>query len=315
MIRKTLVLVLVSILLAGCIADNAVKTSTIQLNSTNKTPEAGTIQLTSSPSGAAVYLDNESQGTTPLVIMNIKPGNHTLEYRMNGFNNLTETITVPPGSSQFNRNRTLTAIPGSQQMINTPTTTKTNPVQVTITISKAQMLVGESNVFSGTATGTSGIYLTLFGPGKYSDGIVLSQISPDTMNNWNHLWSPGDKIQSGKYTIIASDFQKTVSDQEEFKVIGNGVVSVTLMNSYTIDEGAIISFSGRCTTGAPSVMLTLSGPEQFAQGVVLGTVQVTPEETWSYRYPTDYTIPAGTYTISVSDVPKTTTGTSKFVIG
>jgi hypothetical protein len=302
MIREILTLIVVSVLLAGCITTET----------TEKYPETGTLRLTSSPSGAEVFLDNESQGTTPVMLLNIVPGNHTIEYRMTGFRSWTDTITVPPGISHFFT--ALTAEPASQPTTKIPTSTTATTVRVTVKVSRDQMLVGNSEVFSGTATGTSWVTLTLFGPGYYTNGIVLDQVKPNTAGLWSYTWSPGTKIQSGRYTLVAIDAGKITSAEVKFTVIGNGEVTVS-MNSYSLGKGDTISFSGRCTTGAPSVKLTLFGPGKYTSGVIIGTIPVTSENTWSYRYPVDKTMPTGTYTISVSDEPKTDTETTQFSIG
>lgn len=35
------------------------------------------------------------------------------------------------------------------------------------------MVIGDSNLFSGKASGTNTILMTLYGPGKYSNGVAL----------------------------------------------------------------------------------------------------------------------------------------------
>jgi hypothetical protein len=297
MIRKILVIILFSILLAGCIS--------------SQSPEKGTLQLTSSPSGAEIYLDNQYQGSTPGTITGIEPGSHIIEYRVKGYKNWKNTITVPAGTSNFFA--ALTAQPG-QEEIDTGAVTTAVPASVTVQISRERIIVGDSVVFSGTATGTSSVILTLFGPGSYENGITLDQVRVGADNAWSYTWNPGTKIRSGTYTIVAKSLGKTVSAQKDFTVIGNGDVSVT-PSSYAIGQGETVTFSGRCTTGAPSVQLTVFGPERFASGVVLGSVSVTGDQTWSFRYKTDLTMPAGIYTVYVSDVPQTATGSSQFTIG
>ena len=71
MIRKIFILLFVSILLAGCIS--------------GEPAEKGTLQLTSSPTGAEIYLDNQYQGDHPGTISGVEPGNHTLEFRLKGY--------------------------------------------------------------------------------------------------------------------------------------------------------------------------------------------------------------------------------------
>lgn len=298
MIREILVLALVSILLAGCIS--------------SLPADKGILQLTSSPAGAEIYLDNQYRGTTPGTIDGVEYGSHTLEFRSKGYNSWKDTITVPSGTSHYFA--ALTAQPGSEPGTDRSPTATAVPTAVTIRVSRNQMIVGDTNTFSGTATGTSSVILTLFGPGYYADGIVLDQVKTGAADSWSYTWNPGTKIQSGTYTIVVSDAGMTVSDRSQFTAIGNGVVTVT-PSSYAIGKGSAVIFSGKCTTGAQNVEIVLFGPERFASGVGLGSFSVMADQTWSYRFATDVTMPTGIYTIYVSDDPKTTSGSSQFTIG
>jgi hypothetical protein len=298
MIREILILIFVTILLAGCITDQPAET--------------GTIQLTSLPSGAEIYLDDQFRGNTPSTITGIEPGNHTIEYRSSGYKSWKANIMVLSGTSNYFSD--LTALPDSQPSADSSVTKTATPTRVTITVSKERMIVKDSNIFSGTATGTSSVSLTLYGPGYYTNGIVLIQMKPNAANMWTYTWNPGSKIQSGTYTIIVDDMEKTVSDQAKFTVIGDGVVTVS-PSSYAVSNGDTVTFSGRCTTGAPNVRLKLFGPERFTSEGDLGTISVTADQTWKFRYTIDSTMPTGIYTIYVSDVPETTTGSSQFTIG
>lgn len=298
MIREILVLALVSILLAGCIS--------------SQPAEKGTLQLTSSPAGAEIYLDNQYRGTTPSTIDGIEYGSHTLEYRSKGYNSWKDTITVQSGTSHYFA--ALTAQPGSETGSDRNPTVTTVPAAMTIRVSRDQMIIGDTNTFSGTATGTSSVILTLFGPGYYADGIILDRAKPGAADAWSYTWNPGASIQSGTYTIVVSDVEKTVSGRSQFTAIGNGVVTVTPSN-YAIGKGSTVIFSGKCTTGAQKVEIVLFGPERFAGGIGLGSFSVMADETWSYRFATDVTMPTGIYTIYASDVPKTTSGSSQFTVG
>jgi uncharacterized protein YceK len=299
MIRKILILIFVSILLAGCI--------------TSQPAEKGTLQLTSSPAGAEIYLDSQYRGSTPSTISEVEPGSHTLEFRLKGYKSWKAAVTVPPGTSNYFA--ALTAQPGSEQGTDiSPAATTAEPAAVTVRTGKDQMIVGDTNTFSGTAAGISSVTLTLYGPGSYANGKDLGQVNVGATDAWSYLWNPGTAIQSGTYTIIASDAGNTVSDRVQFRVIGGGVVSVT-PSKYAIGKGETLTLSGRCTTGAPNVDLTLFGPERYAAGVDLGTLSVMADQTWSFRYTTDSSMPTGVYTIYASDVPKTTSGSSQFTIG
>jgi hypothetical protein len=299
MIRKLLILIFVSILLAGCI--------------TSQPAEKGTLHLTSSPSGAEIYLDNQYKGSTPSTLSEIEPGNHTLEFRLKGYKSWKSVVTVLSGTSNYFA--ALTALQGSEQGADiNPAATTDVPVAVTVRVSRERMTVGDSNIFSGTATGTSSVTLTLFGPGYYANGVVLNKVKPDAIDAWSYTWNPGTKIQSGTYTIVAGDAGKTASSRASFTAVGDGVVSVS-PSSYAVVSGETVILSGRCDTGASSVRVVLVGPDRFTSGVDLGTVPVTADQTWSLRYMTDLSMPAGIYSVYVSDVPQTTSGSAQFTIG
>ncbi len=87
MIKEIVICLLAfSVLLCGC---------------TTTTPEkTGVIKITSTPSGAEAYLDNEYRGTTPLTINAVPAGNYTVEIRERGYKNWSTSITVVQGSTE-----------------------------------------------------------------------------------------------------------------------------------------------------------------------------------------------------------------------
>ncbi|MDD1681302.1 MAG: PEGA domain-containing protein, partial [Methanoregula sp.] len=140
MIRKILILIAVCILLAGCV--------------TSPPAEKGTLKLTSSPAGAEIYLDSQYRGTTPSTISDVDPGNHTLEFRSNGYKIWKSVITVPSGTSNYFAALTATNQPGSEQEMDTTPAATSAPVTVTVRASREQMIIGDSMIFSGIVTGT-----------------------------------------------------------------------------------------------------------------------------------------------------------------
>ena len=271
----------------------------------------GTIQLTSSPSGAEIYLDNQYQGSTPGTITNVEQGNHTLEFRYPGYQSWSAGISVPSGTSHFFAALAPHSDNQSQQNIS-PVTTSTT--KITIQASKNTMIVGDSIVISGTCVGCDNVVLTIFGPGKYSSGVSLVQQNVNEAGSWSFTWNPGQSIQSGSYIFVAADPQKTTSGRVGFSVVGGGAVSIT-SNSFSIAKGDTLIFSGRCTTGAQNVLLVLYGPERYSSGVELGTLSVMGDKTWSFKYTLDTTSPTGAYTMYVYDIPKTTSGSTQFTVG
>lgn len=61
------------------------------------TPETGSLDLDSSPTGADVWLDNRYYGETPLIIGDISPGTHTVTLRKAGFEDMKLDITITAG--------------------------------------------------------------------------------------------------------------------------------------------------------------------------------------------------------------------------
>jgi hypothetical protein len=272
--------------------------------------EKATLHLSSSPSGAEIYLNNQFQGSTPSTITSVKPGNHTLEFRYPGYQSWSDVISVPAGTSNFFAALKPNANIQAQQTIAPVTTTS----KVTIQASKNTMIVGDSNVISGTCVGCDNVLLTIFGPGKYSSGESQGPQNVNNAGSWSYTWNPGQSIQSGSYTFVAEDPQKTTSGRAAFSVVGGGEVSIT-SNSYAIAKGDSLTFSGRCTTGAQNVLLVLYGPERYSSGVELGIISVMGDRTWSFKYTLDSSAPTGVYTMYVYDVPKTTSGSTQFTVG
>jgi len=285
--------------------------------------ETGTLRFASSPAGAEVYLDGEYRGTTPATLAEVATGNHTLEYRYPGYTTWKETVDVPSGSSTFyaalSPESGSSAGGGSSAGSGGDEGSLPEAVpEVTLKVNKETMVIGESMVFSGTAKNTGSVLLTLYGPGSYSNGVlitkIITQVKPNAAGLWSYTWSPGTKIQSGSYTLIARDDQNISSSLDNFRVFGGGVVTV-VPSRYTAAAGSAITFSGRCTTGAESVRLVLIGPGLYSTGIELGAAPVNQDNSWSYRFILDRTLVTGTYTIMVYDDPKTTSGSSQFTVG
>jgi hypothetical protein len=308
MIRKTTfllvpVLVIFFVLVSGC---------------TSETPLVkGTIQFTSSPAGAQVYLDNQYRGTTPCTVTGIETGSHTVEFRETGYQTWSNAIAVSSGANNVYASLQPVAT-GSVSpipiIVVTTSQTTAVPVSVTIQAGREKMIVGETISFTGTASGCDNVVLTIYGPGSYAKGLAQPQVLVDSNGLWRYTWNPGTGIMPGTYTMIVSDPYKTVSDRAQFRVIGNGQVSI-VPNSYSVAAGNTIQFSGLCTTGAQNVQLKLLGPGLYSNGVSLGSYPVKADSTWNTQYTLDMTMPTGYYTMYVYDEEKTASNMVQFSVG
>ena len=86
----------------------------------------GQITVRSSPSGANIYVDNLYKGLTPLTLVGIPNGGHTILLRMNGYQDWQSSVNVAAGSST-DVSGTLAATAASQP---TPTAAVTQPAPV-----------------------------------------------------------------------------------------------------------------------------------------------------------------------------------------
>jgi hypothetical protein len=305
MVRILFILPLVFfVLLAGCIDE--------------KPPEQGTIQFTSSPVGAQVYLDSQFRGTTPSTLTGIVPGNHSIEFRYPGYQSWATMMTVSSGSNNVflalaPDTSSASGTSGVALPVSVPASSP-SPVSITLTLDRQQMVIGDSMTFSGMAEGCTNVLLTMYGPGSYTNGILLSKSDVSSIGTWKYNWNPGSKIQSGTYMIQVTDPGNLVSERQQFSVIGGGSVTA-VSNSYTAGRGDTLRFSGLCTTGAQTIQLVLYGPDRFSGGVELGTISVTADNNWNFKYTLDNTVPTGIYTLYAYDVPRTTSGTTQFTVG
>jgi hypothetical protein len=300
MFRKIIILpIIFFVLLAGCVSE--------------KVPEKGTIQFTSSPPGAQIYLDSQFRGTAPSTVTDIEPGTHSIEFRYTGYESWSTDMVVSSGPN--NVFAALLPQAGNTSVIGTMATTlaPSSPLTLTLKVEKDIMTIGNTQTFSGTGTPGQNVLLVLYGPGKYTDGVNLYQTNVGADGVWQYTWNPGSSVMSGTYSIVASDVQKTTSVRAGFNVVGGGQLAVTTSRStYTV--GDTITFSGRCTTGAQNVILTLYGPGQFTNGISLGTQSINADNTWTYKYVTSYSTPAGAYIIYVNDAQRTASATSGFSV-
>jgi hypothetical protein len=58
------------------------------------------ISVSSSPSGADVYLDDGYKGITPLTLTDISPGTYTMEVKLGGYNDWSTSVQATAGNTE-----------------------------------------------------------------------------------------------------------------------------------------------------------------------------------------------------------------------
>ena len=140
---------------------------------------AGNLSVDTVPSGASLYIDGKLAGTTPFTSGSIASGDHALVFRLDGYEDLQVTITVPAGG---NAEGTYTMVPASK--VTTIVTTATSQAatgSLTITSTPSGASVSIDETVKGTtpftakaiAAGDHLVTLTMEGYGDLSSTITV----------------------------------------------------------------------------------------------------------------------------------------------
>jgi hypothetical protein len=143
----------------------------------------GAIYAQSSPAGAAIYMNGNFQGYSPITIPNLAPGSYSMKASLSGYTPDTRLITVYAG-------QTATYYPTLQPSPPAPRSTGT----VTVTSSPDHALIYVDGNYQGKAPMTVTLYpgshafrLTL--PG-YSDYSATVYVNANTNQNLNAIMTP-----------------------------------------------------------------------------------------------------------------------------
>ena len=100
------------------------RTSTVRLTLTHQAPVTGSVSVSSTPTGARIYLDGTDTGyITPRTLAGVPAGSHTVSCSMTGYTDTSQTVTVIAGRTSTVR-LTLTRqapVTGSVSVSSTPT--------------------------------------------------------------------------------------------------------------------------------------------------------------------------------------------------
>jgi PKD repeat protein len=150
--------VLVQAVLQEAGAGNVTPTVPATVATTALIRQNGSVAVTSVPNGATVMFDGQYNGTTPLIILDVLPGNHEIALSYPGYNLWQQSLSV--GSSQ-------TTAVNANLVVSTGQTGNTGSLTVITDPTGAQVLV-DSDVkgvspatIPGLTTGTHAVLLKL----------------------------------------------------------------------------------------------------------------------------------------------------------
>ncbi|WP_319642869.1 PEGA domain-containing protein [Methanovulcanius yangii] len=80
---------------------NSGQTSTVTANLQGGATGNGAIDVTSSPTGATVYLNNVNKGITPVTLTDLTPGSYTVTLKLSGYTDYSSTVEVNSGATSY----------------------------------------------------------------------------------------------------------------------------------------------------------------------------------------------------------------------
>ena len=170
----------------GMVSIVAGSTTTISPSlSQNPSPQYGYIQVSSTPSNAAIYLDGTYQGRTisgdTFDISNVVPGSHVIQLSLSGYEDYTSTITISAGQTVL----------VNAALSRNPVSPTTGSIEVISAPSGAEVYV--DNVYRGYTPMT----VQNIAPGSH---VVLLQLGG--YNNWQSTVT----VNAGQTTSVSATF-------------------------------------------------------------------------------------------------------------
>ncbi|MDD1710674.1 MAG: PEGA domain-containing protein [Methanoregulaceae archaeon] len=196
----------------------------------------GTLSVSSSPSGAAVYVDGIYQGVTSTTVGNLVPGSHSVRLTKAGYQDWTGSVSISAGSTTY-LNPTLVV---EQQPQYATVSISSNPSGASVYgdgVYVGQTRSGSPLVFTSVKPGVHTILLTKSGYQDYqaTQSVVAGQdyVVSVTLN-------PVQNPTTGGISVISAPSQAEVYLNNAFK----GLTPITLDSlspgSYTV----LIKLSG-----------------------------------------------------------------------
>ena len=214
----------------------------------------GSITLTSTPSGADIYIDNTFSDQTPATISQLSAGVHTLTLKLAGYQTLTKPVTI----SAMN---TITADFPLQQS----GATKSGYIAASSTPPNAAVYVDGN--YEGLTPSNGSLDITDITPGQHSVVFRMAGYIP---------YSIKIDVGSGRTTIVTGVLNDTPEIETEGNVFIETIPSgsdVFIDNQY---KGISPVFLSNITIGSHSVLARLTGYSDFTQAVQITSGKTIP---------------------------------------
>ena len=192
------------------------------VSSTTVLEKKGTIQVTSTPSGVEVYLDNEYRGTTPNTIKDASIGSHIVELRDRNYQIWNTTITVSSESTSYISTK-LNPILDSSQTVPSHTQSEIEKeeqeaIYRAVELSTPDILLN-GNVYGSATTPSNGIDQIKFTiklcPGApsldlHSMNIIISEPNTEYIKTLSYAASAAADTNFGASSPTLSSYEEKV---------------------------------------------------------------------------------------------------------
>ena len=208
----------------------------------------GSVKVTSSPSGAYVYMDGVYKGRTPLTLTSVSAAKHNIELDLSDYYDWESSVTVSPGVTSY-VNARLTAIPsettGAIDVVSYPAGADV------FLDDKYQGKTPSAGVYaiSNVAVGSHTVRVALSGYQDYTTGVVVSGA---TTSHVTAALQPGQPTSTGSIAVTSSP-----SGAEIY--IDNAYKGITPL---TVDGVA---------AGTHAVRVALAGYSDWSTSVLVGS--------------------------------------------
>lgn len=190
----------------------------------------GTLSVSSSPSGAAVYVDGIYHGVTSTTVGNLIPGSHSVRLSKAGYLDWTGSVSISAGSTTYLD----PSLVKDQQPQYATVSITSNPAGASVYgdgVYVGQTRAGSPLVFTSVKPGTHTLLLTKSG---YQDYSVTRTVSAGQNYDVDVTLNPVQNPTTGGISIISAPSQAEVYLNNAYK----GLTPVTLDSlapgSYTL---------------------------------------------------------------------------------
>jgi hypothetical protein len=274
----------------------------VTLNPIPTPPQYGSLYVTTSPEGAAIYLNGNYRGVSPLTISSLSPGTYSVRADLSGYQSDSDTVIISAGQQQTER-FTLQRIvsPGSITVISSPsrayvyidsnyrgltplTLTDVSPGSHGIELDLSGYYDWKSTVYVNS--GQSQTVSATLSPLASKTGWILASSSPTDANVYVDSVLKGKTPASGELTVSGVP---AGNHDIRFELAGYQQYSTTVNvggDSYSHVSASLIPVNPPPGTGTLSISSTPTGAEIYVDNIFRGYAPLTLTD-----------IDAGTHTV------------------